>query len=172
LKLFRVNDIIMVTRRQVTANTLPPRKRRPPVSKNIPEQSKKAPASKNPRAKAIPKAIAPVKGILKKPPPPPPAEFVEVSPDPEETPVPSSPPVPVKSIPQPPPFIVLYSIEITVDKEHLFVTTYTLDFGAEHVPGYTTILVDIGKELDLTRYAKPVLIPTKWSCRYRAQNKR
>jgi len=95
-----------------------------------------------------------------------------VSPDPEEIPVPSSPLVPVKSTPQSPPFVVLYSIEVTIDKEHLFATAYTLDFGVEHVPGYTTILVDIGKELDLTRYAKPVLIPIKWSCGYRAQNKR
>jgi hypothetical protein len=158
----------MVTRRQAVANTLPPRERRPPASKNMPEQPKKAPASKNPRAKAVPKAIAPVKGILKKPPPPPPAEFVEVSPDPEETPVLSSPPVPVKSTPQPPPFMVLCSVEVTVDKEHLFAIAYTLDFGIEHVPGYTTILVDIRKELDLTRYAKPVLIPTKWSCGYGA----
>jgi hypothetical protein len=68
--------------------------------------------------------------------------------------------------------VVLYSIEVTVDKEHLFVITYMLDFGAKHVPGYTTILVDIRKELDLTRYVKLVLILMKWSCRYRAQNKR
>ena len=89
----------MITRRQAAANTLPPRERRPPASKNMPEQPKKAPASKNPPAKAVPKAVAPVKGILKKPPSPPLAEFVEVSPDPEETPVPSSPLIPVKSTP-------------------------------------------------------------------------
>jgi hypothetical protein len=172
LKLFRVSNVIMVTRRQAAANTLPPRERRPPASKDLPAQPKKTPASKNPPAKAVPKAVAPVKGILKKPPPPPPAEFVELSPDPEETPVPSSPPVSVKSTPQPPSFVVLCSVEVTVDKEHLFATAYTLDFGAEHLPGYTTILVDIGKELDLTRYAKPVLIPTKWACGYGAQNKR
>ncbi|PMD26847.1 hypothetical protein NA56DRAFT_685133 [Hyaloscypha hepaticicola] len=161
----------MVTRHQATANTLPPRERHPPASKNIPEQPKKAPALKNPPTKAIPKAVAPVKGILKKPPPPSPTEFVKVSPDPEETPVLSSPLVPVKSTPQPPPFIVLYSIEVTVNKEYLFTTIYILDFGIEYIPGYITILVDIGKELDLTRYTKPVLIPTKWSCKYRAQNK-
>jgi hypothetical protein len=97
LKLFKVNDIIMVTRRQAAANTLPPRERRPPASKNMLEQLKKAPASKNPLAKAILKAIAPVKGILKKPPPPPPTEFVKVSLDLEETLVLSSPLVLVKS---------------------------------------------------------------------------
>jgi hypothetical protein len=63
------------------------------------EQPKKALASKNPPTKAIPKAVAPVKGILKKPPPPPLAEFVEVSPDLEETLVLSSPLVPIKSTP-------------------------------------------------------------------------
>jgi hypothetical protein len=157
----------MVTRRQAAANTLPPRERRPPASKDLPAQPKKTPASKNPPAKAVPKAVAPVKGILKKPPLPL-AEFVELSPDLEETPVPSSPPVSVKSTPQPPPFIVLCSVEVTVDKEHLFATAYTLDFGAEHLLGYSTILVDIGKELDLTRYAKLVLIPTKWACGYGA----
>ena len=161
----------MVTRRQAAANTLPPRERRPPVSKDLPEQSKKAPASKNPPVKAVPKAVAPVKGILKKPPPPP-ADFAELSPDLEETPVPSSPPVAVKSTPLPPPCVVLCSVEVTVDKEHLFVTAYTLDFGVVYVPGYVTILVDIAKELDLKRYAKPVLIPTKWACSYKAQNKR
>jgi hypothetical protein len=95
-----------------------------------------------------------------------------VSLDLEETPVPSSPLVLVKSTPQPPPFVVLYFVEVIVDKEHLFAIAYTLDFGAKHVLGYTTILVDIRKELDLTRYAKLVLILTKWSCGYRAQNKR
>jgi hypothetical protein len=136
--------------------------------KNMPEQPKKALASKNPLAKAIPKVVAPVKGILKKPPPPPPAEFVEVSPDLEETLVLSSPLVPVKSTPQPPPFVVLYSIEVTVNKEHLFAIAYILDFGVKHVPRYTTILVNIRKELDLTRYTKLVLILTKWSYRYGA----
>jgi hypothetical protein len=150
----------MVTRKQAAANKLPPRERRPLASKYPPEQPKKAPASKNPLAKARPKAAAPVKGILKKPPPPP-ADFAELSPDPEETLVPSSPLVIVKSTPLPPPCMVLYSIEVTVDKEHLFATTYTLDFGAAYVPKYTTILVDIAKELDLKRYAKPVLVPMK-----------
>ena len=78
----------------------------------------------------------------------------------------------MKSTPQPPPFVVLYIVEVTVDKEHLFAIAYTLDFGVKHVLGYITILVDIRKELDLTRYAKLVLIPTKWSCKYKAQNKR
>jgi hypothetical protein len=132
------------------------------------EQPKKAPASKNPLAKAIPKAIAPVKGILKKPPPPPLAEFVKVSPNLKETLMLSSPPVLVKSTPQPLPFIILYSIKVIVDKEHLFAIAYTLDFRAKHIPRYTTILVNIRKELDLTRYIKPILILTKWSCKYKA----
>jgi hypothetical protein len=157
----------MVTRKQAVANKLPLRERRPLASKYPLEQLKKAPASKNPPAKARPKVAAPVKGILKKPPPPS-ANFTELSPNLEETPMPSSPPVIVKSTPLPPPCVVLCSVEVTVDKEHLFAIAYTLDFGVVYVPRYTTILVNITKELDLKRYAKLVLIPTKWAYTYRA----
>jgi hypothetical protein len=83
----------------------------------------------------------------------------------------SSPPVIVKSTPLPPPYMVLYSIEVTIDKEHLFAIAYTLDFGITYIPRYTTILVNITKELDLKRYAKLVLVPMKWAYAYRAQNR-
>jgi hypothetical protein len=162
----------MVTRKQAAANKLPPRKRRPPASKDLPQQPKKAPASRKPPAKAVATAGAPRKGILKKPPPPSPAEFEELSPDPEETPVPSSPPVAVKSTPLPTPLVVLCAVEVTINKEHLFATAYTLDFGGVFVPGYTQILVNIGKELDLVRFAKPVQVPTKWACSYRPIGRR
>jgi hypothetical protein len=129
----------MVTRRQGATNKLPPCSRCPPTFKNLPEQPKKAPASRNPLVKAIPRSRALVKGILKKPPPPPLANFGKLSPSLklEEPLVPSSLLVIVKSTPLPPPCIVLYSIEVTINKEHLFTITYTLDFKVTYVFRYT-----------------------------------
>jgi hypothetical protein len=63
--------------------------------------------------------------------------------------------------------MVLYSIKVTIDKEHLFTITYTLNYKVMYVFGYTTILVNIMKELDLKRYIKLVLILMKWASSYK-----
>jgi hypothetical protein len=108
---------------------------------------------------------APIKGILKKPPPPP-ANFNKLSPDPKETPVLLSPLVAIKTTLLPSSIIILCSIKVTINKEHLFATAYSLNFELVLYPLYTIILVNIAKELNLKRYIKPVLILIKWSCLY------
>jgi hypothetical protein len=59
------------------------------------------------------------------------------------------------------PIIVLYSVKVTINKEHLFIIIYSLNFELIYYPLYTIILFNIVKELDLKSYIKLVLISTK-----------
>jgi hypothetical protein len=106
---------MVATRGQAAAQALPPRRRCPPALKDLLEQPKKAPSAKKALTKAPIQAKPPLKGIPKNPPPP-----IESSPSPK--PEPSSPAIAPKTLT--PPFIMLYSIAVTVDKTHLLGTVY------------------------------------------------